>query len=102
MKKILVVLAVTAMVVSSCGMKSNAQGEETKDKATVEATVETAAEAEAEKACCDKDSTAKECTDAEKKACCENDSTAKECTDAEKKACCEKEGKDTEGENTEA
>ncbi|MBS2212492.1 hypothetical protein KEM09_13835 [Carboxylicivirga mesophila] len=102
MKRILVVLAVAAMVVSSCGMKTNAQGEEAKDKAAVETTVEATVEAEVEKACCEKDSTAKECTDAEKKACCEKDSTAKECTDAEKKACCEKEVKDTEGENTEA
>ena len=95
MKKILVVLAVAAMVVSSCGMKSNAQSEDAKEKVAVEATTE----APAEKACCAKDSVAKECTDAEKKACCEKDSTAcsKECTDKaeckdDKKACCDKEG----------
>ncbi|WP_439182081.1 hypothetical protein [Carboxylicivirga taeanensis] len=98
MKKILLALAVTAMVASSCGMKSNAQGEDAKDKATVEATAEeTATEVEA-----DKDSTAVDCTAVEKSACCEKDSTASEaCTEAEKKACCDKETKDTEGENTE-
>lgn len=62
MKKILLVLAVTALLVSSCGMKTTAQGEET---TAVEATTETPAEEAAEKSCCDKDST---------KACCEKDS----------------------------
>ncbi|MBK3516629.1 hypothetical protein [Carboxylicivirga marina] len=77
MKKILVVLAVAAMVVSSCGMKTNAQGEDAKEKTAVEATTEVPAE----KACCPKDA-------AQAEACCDKDST--ECTDAEKKACCDK------------
>ncbi len=78
-------LAVAAFVVSSCGMKTNAQGEESKEKAAVEASVD------AEKACCDKE--------AKKEGCCEKDST--ECTDAEKKACCEKDSTATEVAKTE-
>lgn len=78
MKKVLLVFAVAAMVATSCGMKSNAQGEETTESTSVEAVVEEAVAEETAVA----DSTA--CTDAEKKACCEKDSTAKECPDAEK------------------
>nr|WP_321406786.1 hypothetical protein [uncultured Carboxylicivirga sp.] len=66
MKKILLILAVSAFVVSSCGLKSNAQGGEVTEETTVvEEAVETAVADSTDKACCEKDST---------KACCEKDS----------------------------
>ncbi len=71
MKKVLLILAITAMIVSSCGTKTNAQKEE-----VVETEVRVTGKSQMEKGCCSKDSTAykKECT--EKKTCSEG----KECT----------------------
>jgi len=83
MKKILLVLAVAAMVVSSCGTKTNAQ----KDEATQETpAVEASTEAPAEKACCSKDSTKADA------ACCDKDSTAVDCEKkcGDKAACTDK------------
>lgn len=96
MKKILLVLAVAAMVVSSCGTKG-AKTEDAKETTAVEAAVETA-EAPAEKACCDKDSTKAEgcckkdscATECEKK-CAEKDSCATECKKECEEKCAEKE-----------
>jgi len=92
MKKILLVLAVAAMVVSSCGTKTNAQKEEVKTEVQATDEAPAAAEATAEKACCEKEATKADA------ACCEKDSTAvdceKECADkaecTEKKECPEK------------
>ena len=65
MRKIVFVLAIAAMVVSSCGTKTNTQKEEVKTE-----------QAPAKKACCAKDDTKADA------ASCTQDSTAckKECT----------------------
>nr|WP_319400569.1 hypothetical protein [uncultured Carboxylicivirga sp.] len=67
MKKILLLLAVGAMVLSSCGQKSTAQSEAATEETTVveAAPVETAVPDSTDKACCEKDSTM---------ACCQKDS----------------------------
>ncbi len=71
MKRVLLILAITAMIVSSCGTKTNAQKEE------VETEVRVTDKAQMEKGCCSKTN----------EAYCKKDSTAykKECT--EKKTC---------------
>ncbi len=68
MKKILLSLGVSAMILSSCGTKSNAKNEEVKDAAVVE----TVAEEAAEKSCCDKDTLKADTS------CCEKDSVKTE------------------------
>jgi len=87
MKKILLALGVVAMVVSSCGTKSNAQKEEVKAEveATQEAPAAEATEVEAtvendSTACCDKDTTAVDC----EKTCPEAEAADKKEVEGEK------------------